>query len=193
MSIMNTATEVQPATVAADIGWRIECHDPTNGLCYNRSFGRERADGMGTYGADLLHGSWRQTLDSHLSWEKVATPFLSFFASQERAMAWRDHLIRRDASDIVMIAVWLRGKTVYDASAIARALGYQVHSPDKRRRLEHHDGELLLHGGLSSDEYRILLCAQTDSSLQQTALLSPFVMNPSQAFHTQVPRYTVRV
>ncbi len=91
------------------------------------------------------------------------------------------------------MAVWLQGKTIYNAYDIARTIGYQTHSADRRRRLEHHEGELILHGGISSDEYRMLFCAHTDSLLTQVASLSPLVVQQLPPYQAIIPRYSVKL
>lgn len=61
---VNNFADVQPVTVSVDIEWRVECHDSRNTACYNRGFGRRGSDDMGTYGRNLLNGSWKETFDT---------------------------------------------------------------------------------------------------------------------------------
>ncbi|KJZ69299.1 hypothetical protein HIM_11312 [Hirsutella minnesotensis 3608] len=165
---------VQPPSVRAAIGFRVECHDATNVRYFNGSMGPE---GMIPRGTDLTT-SW-ESLDAHLSWTREPTPFLSFFRSWDRAMIWRQHLIERGGTNIIILAVWLEGKPrIYDAHAIARMLDYEVGSADPRRRLEHHEEEILLHGAIFSNEYRILACFKGDN-LEIRHFMLRFPVNPA--------------
>lgn len=99
---------------------------------------------------------------------------MSFFVSFEHAMAWRKKRIGRDATCLVIIAVWLSDKEgVYDAYELARNLGYTNSRDDKRRRLVHHKGELLVDGGVDAREDRILALLRGDSVVDRKVSLRP--------------------
>jgi len=60
---------------------------------------------------------------------------------------------------------------------------------DPRRRLEHHEGEFLVHGGISADEYRILACFWGDTISNDQVLLS-FPLAPV-TYHATIPANTL--
>ncbi|KAK4074645.1 hypothetical protein Purlil1_12901 [Purpureocillium lilacinum] len=162
------------------VAFRVECHDATNEFLFNQSLRRGGADGMVPRNTDLGI-SW-EGFDTHLSWTREPTPFLSFFRSWDKAMVWRQHLIERGGANVMILALWLEGKSrIYDAYAIAQGLGYQFRSPDPRRRLEHHEEEILLHGSIVTDEYRIMACFKGDN-LEIRHFMLPFPVNPA-VFH----------
>jgi hypothetical protein len=73
------------------------------------------------------------------------------FTNWNAALKRRAFFIEKGATDVVIIAVWLKGLArVYDAYEIAGAFG--IHG--KKRDV--HLYEVLLWGGISADEYRIL-------------------------------------
>jgi hypothetical protein len=55
-----------------------------------------------------------ETLDIHLSWTPLSTPFISFFSSWARAVRWRKWLIEKNARNVVIIAVWLKDESRVD-------------------------------------------------------------------------------
>lgn len=134
-------------------------------------------------GGFLTNGSIKQTLDAYLSWKHEPTPLISFFASWERVLRWRDWLIRkRGARDVVIVAVWLKGRPeIYDGHAAAVALGYAG------TRLQFHVGEFLLHGGIKADENRILACMPGNASSVEEITLLPFPLCSDLQFRTTIP------
>lgn len=67
-------------------------------------------------------------------------------------------MIRNGADNIAIYVVDLRKRgRIYDAHDIAKRLGCLCLPVDQRDRLEPHERELILHGGISTDEYRIML------------------------------------
>ncbi|KAH6867696.1 hypothetical protein B0T10DRAFT_502205 [Thelonectria olida] len=166
------------------IGFRVECHNP--GLdCYNaRLF-----DGSILPRSAPIDQTWSEAVNTHLSWTHQPTPFVSFFVSWQRAMGWRRWLIRsKNATNIVVIAVWLRDKPgVYDAFELAIDLGYSSQS-GSRRRPANHEGEVLVYGGIAADEYRILACFRGDSASTRTISLRPLLsIGDSDGTDTEVP------
>lgn len=150
------------------LGFRVEYHE--NRTLFDGNMApRDRS-------AHILRKQFPRILDTHLSWTLEHTPFISFFNSWERAMRWRKWLLeKKGATSVVIIAVWLKDElAVYDAYKIAIALGYARHSLDRRRRLEHHEGEFLVHGGISADNYRILACFEGNTASNHQILLRPF-------------------
>lgn len=76
-------------------------------------------------------------------------PFISMFTNWNAALAKREDFIKKGATNVVIVAVWSKGLTrIHDAYNIAGALGIG------ERDLYLH--EVLLWGGISADEYRIL-------------------------------------
>ncbi|XXH01653.1 hypothetical protein Hte_008013 [Hypoxylon texense] len=155
------------------VGFRVECH-------LNRtlsSFGE-----LIPRGWRLINDSIEQTLDAYLSWKHEPTPFISFFASWERALRWRDWLIqRRGARDVVIIAVWLRGKPeIYDGRAVAAALGYE------ENRLKYHAEEFILRGGIDAPDNRILAILPGNGPLVKISL-SPFPLLPNRKLRATIP------
>jgi len=124
--------------------------------------------------------------DDHMSWRPVDSPFVSFFRTWERAMYWRENLIRnRGGRGIRIIAVWLKGLTkVYDAYEIARHLGYPR---DLRRVLEHHRHEILVEGGIHGDDYRVLAIFDSDALDEEAVSLSPLT-GSQKRYEATIPR-----
>ncbi|KAF5691216.1 hypothetical protein FDENT_3562 [Fusarium denticulatum] len=96
---------------------------------------------------------------NHLSRKQVPSPFTSLFRSWESAVRRRDYLSRKGAKKVLIIAIWLEGRVVYDAESIARSLGYVEcpATPDEETRPLHlHTDEIFITGGISPSENRIL-------------------------------------
>ncbi|KAF5000175.1 hypothetical protein FGRMN_1989 [Fusarium graminum] len=170
-------TLMPPKPIEALIGFRVECQDEGEWFS-NRHLLNE---------GDLLpHGcvlttsyreGFREAADSHLTWKKrYDSPFISFFRSWDKAMGWRKWMIKNGGKDIVIVAVWLGGLTVYDAYAVARWLGYPPepwqYDPE-RRCIRYHSDELLLLGGIRAEDYRVLACFYVNGLETERALLSP--------------------
>ncbi|KAI1770131.1 hypothetical protein F4818DRAFT_276304 [Hypoxylon cercidicola] len=155
------------------VGFRVECH-------LNRTL---YLGDMNPRGWPLINGSLRETLDAFLSWKHESTPLIAFFTSWEKALRRRNWLInKRDGADVVIIAVWLKGKPeMYDAHAVASALDY----PEDR--LEFHKEEVILYGGIKAYENRILACLPGNSSSVEEIKLSPFPLIPKLRLRTRIP------
>ncbi|KAG2417206.1 hypothetical protein HFD88_008425 [Aspergillus terreus] len=98
-----------------------------------------------------------QAFDDHLSWTYTPTPFPSFSSSWRRALRVREKLESDRQTDIVVIAVWAQDLLhVYSAEDAARTLEYSDWGSDPQRRLDAHEDEYLVEGGIAADEYRIL-------------------------------------
>ncbi|TRX96474.1 hypothetical protein FHL15_002746 [Xylaria flabelliformis] len=102
----------------------------------------------------------------HFNWNcRRGGPFISFFGEWGRALRWRGTLIKLQKQNIVVIAVWLDGLEVFDASNVARYLD----GPDNPR-LSWHENEYLLHGGIYAEQYRILAKFRGDGDLEPVKL-----------------------
>ena len=159
------ATLEEACRIQCDLAFRVECDVP-----WPDSQHKTLSEGrMSPRGQHLINGSWRDTVDAHLSWAHVDTPFISLFKTWEHALRKRQWLLKpmaeggKGGNNTVIIAVWLRGKAgVYDAYEAARRLNYGALN-DRRRDLRNHQDEILLWGGISADEYRIPACFYGDS------------------------------
>ncbi|KAJ5271832.1 hypothetical protein N7524_005101 [Penicillium chrysogenum] len=111
--------------------------------------------------------------DSHLSWKKVPTPFVSFFGTWTRAMRWREWLERNHHTDIKVVALWARDMGhVYNAMTVALGLGYSDTGSDNRRKLRNHEDEYLVDAGV--DEDRILAVFRGGGDLRAITFIGPF-------------------
>ncbi|KAJ2987847.1 hypothetical protein NUW58_g4286 [Xylaria curta] len=103
------------------------------------------------------------TFRDHFDWNcYTGGPFISFFGEWDRALGWRQMLIDNGWQNIVVIAVWLGGRHVWDAHSVARDLGCP--------NLQQHRNEYLLYGGIAADEYRILAMFHGDHKLEPVKL-----------------------
>ena len=112
---------------------------PSNLLLHGRpsrcltSSGRFLAEGAGrpaTYGIALRH----------LQWRHVPTPFVSAFASYERALQWAGFLQRQGHREVYIVVIDNYAVTnghLWDANSIARSLGFVG------RQLQYHKNEYL--------------------------------------------------
>ncbi|KAF5716359.1 hypothetical protein FMUND_6312 [Fusarium mundagurra] len=90
---------------------------------------------------------------------KSRVPSPRFFRSWESAVRRRDYLSKNGAFNVLIIAIWLEGRVVYDAENIAMSLGYVEcpATPDEETRPLHlHTDEIFIAGGISASENRIL-------------------------------------
>jgi hypothetical protein len=127
--------------------FRTECHD-RNSAAYNSTFWNHNIVSRSPH-IPLT----REAFDNCLSWKKVNTPLIPFTRSWERAMRRRQRLLQDGNKEIVIIAIWAKGlQNVYDASEVAKMLRC---NNDGRNRWNH-DGEYLVHRGISADDYRLL-------------------------------------
>ncbi|KAF5588896.1 hypothetical protein FPANT_6456 [Fusarium pseudoanthophilum] len=95
----------------------------------------------------------------HLSRKQVPSPFTSLFRSWESAVQQRHRLMNGGALKVLIIAIWLEDRVVYDAENIAKSLGYVEcpAAPDEETRPLHlHTDEIFITGGISPSENRIL-------------------------------------
>lgn len=127
-----------------DIGFRVEVHDNHRlRNCTFDEYGNMRA-------RNPLRPGDAQACRDHLKWPRLeGGPFVSFFTSWNAALRRRQWMIERGATEVVIVAVWLKDLPgIYDAFAIARVLGLE--------KLDLFLYEVLIHGGISADSYRIL-------------------------------------
>ncbi|KAI1740246.1 hypothetical protein F4680DRAFT_448006 [Xylaria scruposa] len=99
----------------------------------------------------------------HFDWScRSGGPFISFFGEWTRVMRWRRRMVELRKRNVVVIAVWLDGLEVFDASGIARDLG----CPE----LSWYENEYLLHGGIHGEQHRILAKFRGDDDLEPVTL-----------------------
>ncbi|RFN50178.1 hypothetical protein FIE12Z_5582 [Fusarium flagelliforme] len=175
-----------PTPVNEFIGFRVECQSVKIGTAT-----RHRLNNNGGIYPDILpteYNFWGKA-DNHMSWRHVNSSFVSFFRTWGRAMHWRKDLIEdRGGMGVRIIAVWLKGLTrVYDAHKIARSLGYPSAGPGVRPRLENHEDELLVEGGIDSG-YRVLAIFNGDTLDEEDVSLSPLANSPERLYGATIPR-----
>ncbi|OAQ96633.1 hypothetical protein LLEC1_07523 [Akanthomyces lecanii] len=140
------------------IGFRVEVHDQHHehrNCTFDDSGNMDARDP--TRSADAL-----SCLD-HLGWRKVRGPFISFFTDWTAALRRRQWIISRGASAVSIIVVWLKGLTgTYDAFDLATNLGF--------RSTDHFLPEILVHGGIFADSYRILTVIRGTQEVTDAAL-----------------------
>ncbi|WKT53773.1 hypothetical protein QSH57_004357 [Fusarium oxysporum f. sp. vasinfectum] len=126
-----------------DIGFRVEVHN--NHHLRNCTFDE--------HGNMIARNPSRpgdaQACRDHLMWQGPGGPFVSFFTNWNAALQRRQWMIKHGATEVVIVAVWLKELPgIYDAFAIARVLGL--------KKLNVFLYEVLIHGRISADSYRIL-------------------------------------
>ncbi|KAF5691217.1 hypothetical protein FDENT_3563 [Fusarium denticulatum] len=182
-----------PEAVDALIGFRVECHDK------NCDFASEHAINFSSIRPRcyISDDDFWQAAEDHLLWDRIRTPFVSFFRSWERALKWRKHLIGRGGREITIVAVWLKDLSgVYDAYNIAQRLVARQDpnsSSRLRRNLDNYRGELLVQGGIDYTEYRILACFKGDSPKIERRYISPMLKFPEQRLSVYIPRGTLPI
>ncbi|WXC51015.1 hypothetical protein QX201_010720 [Fusarium graminearum] len=129
-----------------DIGFRVESHG-------NHRLQNCRFDEHGDIIArDPLRPGNAQACRDHLLWKRRGGPFVSFFTDWNAALRRRKWVVEEGATQVVIVAIWLKGLSgIYDAFEIANSLGLK--KPGKPDLFRH---EVLIHGGISADSYRIL-------------------------------------
>ncbi|KAL6690420.1 hypothetical protein J3F84DRAFT_211737 [Trichoderma pleuroticola] len=89
--------------------------------------------------------------------------FISFFTSWSAALRRRQFMLSWAAEEVVIVAVWLKGlPLVYDALRIAEDLGLD--------NLGRFRNEVLVHGGVSADSYRILAILPGNGNIKEAVL-----------------------
>ncbi|KAH7192724.1 uncharacterized protein B0J16DRAFT_411406 [Fusarium flagelliforme] len=181
---MMNVSPLPPTPVNEFIGFRVECQSATHGTAT-----RHLLNNNGGIYPDVFPAGYNfwDKADDHMSWRRVNSPFVSFFRTWERAMYWRENLIRnRGGRGIRIIAVWLKGLTkVYDAYTIASHLGYPR---GPRRILEHHRHELLVEGGIHGDDYRVLAIFNGYTLGEEDIGLRPLAIDPERGYRATIPR-----
>ncbi|KAI8648836.1 hypothetical protein NCS56_01499600 [Fusarium sp. Ph1] len=154
------AFDLQTFRRACDIGFRVEVHDadhPRRNCTFDQGGNMRARDPSRT-------GDAQACLD-HLRWWRLEGPFISFSTNWNTALRRRRRMIEQEqgATEVLIVAVWLKGLPgVYDAFSIADALN--IESPD---RFLH---EVLIHGGISADSYRILAILHGIQTTEDVAL-----------------------
>lgn len=191
-----TSSTQQSSKTSLSIGFRVECYDEASPW-FNSTVNGGNVGSMAPRGAALFQGpdAWRRTVDANLSCDRQQgpTPFISFLNSWRAAMRWRERLIDQGATNVAVVAVWLHDKShLHDAHAMTAWLGYVDNSADGQRRLEDHEGEVLLHGSISSDERIVLAHLAGDSTIVETISLRPlFFCDAGPTVQALVPRGTL--
>ncbi|KAF4437743.1 hypothetical protein FACUT_5458 [Fusarium acutatum] len=152
--------QIEPISVL--IGFRVECHDIEPDFASKQQIQLEK-NGRSSLTTECNIPDNKQGVieaaANHLSRKQVPSPFTSLFRSWESAVRRRDYLSRNGAFNVLIIAIWLRGRVVYDVENIAKSLGY-VECPatpdEETRQLYLHTDEIFITGGISASENRIL-------------------------------------
>ncbi|EXK25165.1 hypothetical protein FOMG_18168 [Fusarium oxysporum f. sp. melonis 26406] len=146
-----------------DIGFRVEVHD--NHRLRNCTF--DEHGNMIARNPSRLGDA--QACRDHLLWQGPGGPFVSFFTNWNAALRRRQWMIEQGAIEVVIVAVWLKELSgTYDAFAIARVLGLEkLDKPDLFLY------EVLIHGEISADSYRILAMFPGIQSTVGVALCVP--------------------
>ncbi|KAL7802807.1 hypothetical protein V8C43DRAFT_80992 [Trichoderma afarasin] len=137
-----------------DIGFRVEARGRN---CTFDKHGNMRA-----------RNPWRtgdaQACRDHFRWgSRQKGPFISFFTSWSAALERQRLMLRWGDEEVLIIAVWLKGlPLVYDALKIAENLGLD--------NLDWFENEVLVHGGISADNYRILAIFHGNGNIKEAEL-----------------------
>ncbi|KAL6824015.1 hypothetical protein V8C40DRAFT_28990 [Trichoderma camerunense] len=148
------AFDLQTYRCQRSIGFRVESHGQ------NCTFDDE--------GNMVARNPWRtgdaQACSDHFRWgSRRKGPFISFFTSWRAALRRRQWMLNNGASEVFIVAVWLDGLLlVYDAWRIARDLNLG--------NLQWFGNEVLVHGGISADSYRILAIFHGNGNIKQATL-----------------------
>jgi hypothetical protein len=142
---------------SCDIGYRVEVHDQLH-IYRNSTF-----DGHGNMVVrDPHRHDYQQACWDHLSARTVGGPFMSFFRTWQAALRRWQRMRKLGAQNVFIVAVWLKGLGgVYDAYEISQTLRFGSSDPFLY--------EILVHGGISAQEYRILAVFR-GSCLEDTVL-----------------------
>jgi len=98
-----------------------------------------------------------ESLDNHLSWRKVISPFLSF-CTYQKAQNFIKFLRSKRYKDITLIAIDSSNmRNIIAFYNVARSLGYKNDHADERRQLRNHWNEYLIYGGYNADLYKLLI------------------------------------
>ncbi|KAL6791965.1 hypothetical protein J3E68DRAFT_57605 [Trichoderma sp. SZMC 28012] len=145
--------------------------DLQNYRCQRNIGFRVEADGQNcTFDDDgnmVARNPWRtgdaQACSDHLRWRPREGPFISFFTSWNAALRRRQWMLNNGAREVIIVAVWLKGlPLVYDAWRIARDLNLN--------NLHRFENEVLVHGGIPADSYRILAIFHGKGNIKEAAL-----------------------
>ena len=126
--------------------FRVECHNPGSSA-YNRTFSTSGMSARDT-GRSITAGAFVDCL----SWAHINTPFIPFTKDWRRALRRTQWLIEQGERNVVIIAIWSKGlRNVYDGYDAAKKYEWPT------KRMENHLDECLVYGGISADEYRVLV------------------------------------
>ncbi|KAL7959981.1 hypothetical protein V8C34DRAFT_277926 [Trichoderma compactum] len=152
------AFDLQTYRCQRSIGFRVEVHDE-NHPYQNCTFND---------GDMIARNPWRtgdaQACRDHFRWgSRRRGPFISFFTSWKAALRRQQLMLSRGAEEVDIVAVWLNGLSLaYDAFRIARDLGLD--------NLEWFRNEVLVHGAIYADSYRILAILPGNGNTKEAAL-----------------------
>ncbi|SCO44880.1 uncharacterized protein FFMR_07666 [Fusarium fujikuroi] len=160
------------------IGFRVECHDSDPRYASKQQIHLEM-NGRSSLTTecnipDNKH-HFIEAAANHLSRKQVPSPFTSLFRSWESAIQQRDYLIKKGAYDVLIIAIWLKDRVVYDAENITVSLGYVdcPATPDEEtRQLYFHNDEIFITDGISASENRIFATFGGKKSEDEPVLIS---------------------
>ncbi|KAF4961663.1 hypothetical protein FGADI_26 [Fusarium gaditjirri] len=171
--------QLEPITVL--IGFRVECHDHMPRYASQQQIQLE-TNSRSSLTTECNTPDNQQGLieaaANHLSWKQVSSPFASLFRSWESDLRLRDQMIKKGAFEVLIIAIWLRNRVVYDAENIAKSLGYVEcpATPDEETRpLHRHVDEILITGGILASGNMILASFGGGNRNIKTMLISPLI------------------
>lgn len=154
------------------VGFRVEVHDPGH-KCNNDTF--RGGDGGGMLSRDPDRPLDATAFREHLEGAPEGGPLISFTRSWACAMQCRDDYIKKEkAQDVVVIAVWLKGLTLYDASEVASSEHVDL-NPDQKVRLLN---EVLLYKSVLEKERRILATLYGTQEAEMVQLSLPRFTSP---------------
>ncbi|TXC00756.1 hypothetical protein FocTR4_00009032 [Fusarium oxysporum f. sp. cubense] len=99
-------------------------------------------------------------------------------------------MIKKGAFKVLIIAIWLRKRVVYDAEDIAKSLDYVVcpATPDEETRpLDPHIDEILITGGILASENMILASFGGTNCEIKTVQISPLINDKRELLHAMMP------
>ncbi|KAK3310631.1 uncharacterized protein B0T15DRAFT_44243 [Chaetomium strumarium] len=128
-----------------EIGFRVEVHDHEHWLnnCTFDQYGNMKS-------REPNRTPDEQACLDHFNWRcRRPGPFISMYANNwNKALDRRRWYLEKGATNVVIVAVWLKKLPVYDAYTLAGFLRI----PDNKCDPD----ELLVLGGIAADQYRIL-------------------------------------
>ncbi|KAI7771527.1 hypothetical protein LZL87_011730 [Fusarium oxysporum] len=182
---------IEPISVL--IGFCVECHD------YMPRYASKQQIQLETNSRSSLttecnipdnKQGFTEAAADHLSRKQAPSPFTSLFRSWESALRRRDQMIKKGASEVLVIAIWLRNRVVYDAENIAKSLDYVVcpATPDEETRpLDPHIDEILITGSILASENMILASFGRRNREIKTVPISPLINDKRELLPAMMP------